>query len=219
MKVRMEILWVAALLCMLGAVSCSSMKKSTGKSSTGSSGKNAQFIEGMVISRASLSSSVNNTGATKIKNFNTGSANLENAALWQFKYAQLLDVRVETVLNTALYRFIEDWWGAPYRYGGKSKDGVDCSGFTNNLLSSVFRINAVGSSSQLYDKSKKINNSSQMKEGDLVFFKTSGNSISHVGIYLSNEKFVHASTSSGVMISDLNETYWKKYYVGGGRVE
>ncbi len=58
-----------------------------------------------------------------------------------------------------------------------------------------------------------------MREGDLVFFKTNGSSVSHVGVYLINDKFVHASTSSGVMISDLNETYWKKYYVGGGRVE
>jgi lipoprotein Spr len=172
----------------------------------------------MVISRAGLSSNVANTGSTKIKNFTAGSSNLENASLWQFKYAQLLDVRVETVLNTDLFRFIEDWWGTPYVYGGKNKNGVDCSGFTNNLLSQVFRLPAGGSSAQLYSKSKKVSNS-QMHEGDLVFFKTNGTSVSHVGVYLVNDKFVHASTSSGVMISDLNESYWKKYYVGGGRVE
>ncbi|HJT72936.1 MAG TPA: NlpC/P60 family protein, partial [Chitinophaga sp.] len=86
------------------------------------------------------------------------------------------------------------------------------------LLASVFRINSAGSSAQLYDKSRKISNS-QMREGDLVFFKTNGKSISHVGVYLNNDKFVHASTSMGVMISDLNETYWKKYYAGAGRIE
>ena len=58
-----------------------------------------------------------------------------------------------------------------------------------------------------------------MKEGDLVFFKIGQSTVSHVGVYLANDRFVHASTSSGVMISDLNEAYWKKYYAGGGRIE
>ncbi|MFN5423290.1 MAG: C40 family peptidase, partial [bacterium] len=57
----------------------------------------------------------------------------------------------------------------------------------------------------------------QLKEGDLVFFKT-GRGISHVGLYLSNNKFVHASTSAGVVISDLNELYWDKRFVKAGRV-
>jgi lipoprotein Spr len=58
-----------------------------------------------------------------------------------------------------------------------------------------------------------------MREGDLVFFKIGQNTVSHVGVYLTNDRFVHASTSSGVMISDLKEPYWKKYYAGGGRME
>ncbi|TWV99370.1 C40 family peptidase [Chitinophaga pinensis] len=215
MKVRKEVLWVIVVMCALGAVSCNSTKKSATKKSSSS---DSRFIEGMVISRAALSSNVANTGSMKIKNFTPASSNVENAALWQFKYAQLLDVRVETVLNTDLFRFIEDWWGTPYVYGGKNKNGVDCSGFANSLLNTVFKVSSGGSSAQLYDKSKKVNNT-QMREGDLVFFKTNGTSVSHVGVYLVNDKFVHASTSSGVMISDLNESYWKKYYVGSGRVE
>jgi cell wall-associated NlpC family hydrolase len=59
---------------------------------------------------------------------------------------------------------------------------------------------------------------SQLQEGDLVFFKTRGKSISHVGIYLRNNKFIHASTSSGVMISDLNEDYFDARYAGAGRI-
>ena len=65
---------------------------------------------------------------------------------------------------------------------------------------------------------KKISES-DLKEGDLVFFNTNGKSISHVGVYLQNHKFVHASSSKGVMISDLNEPYFKKNYVSSGRVK
>ena len=58
-----------------------------------------------------------------------------------------------------------------------------------------------------------------MQEGDLVFFQTTGRTISHVGVYLANNKFTHASTSGGVMISDLNEDYWKKRFRAAGRVK
>ena len=58
---------------------------------------------------------------------------------------------------------------------------------------------------------------SDLREGDLVFFNTRG-SVSHVGVYLHNNKFVHASTSGGVMISDLNETYWSRKLIGAGRL-
>ena len=58
----------------------------------------------------------------------------------------------------------------------------------------------------------------ELKEGDLVFFKINSKSISHVGVYLGDDKFAHASSSKGVMISNLNEAYWKRYYYKGGRL-
>jgi lipoprotein Spr len=61
-------------------------------------------------------------------------------------------------------------------------------------------------------------NKSELKEGDLVFFKIGSRSITHMGVYMGNNKFAHASTSKGVMISDLDEAYWRKYYYKGGRL-
>jgi lipoprotein Spr len=215
---RKGTLWIIAILFVLTGSACSSVKHTTGNKSSvkGQSGSksNMEFLDGLSIKGNNITSS---GSMKKITNFTASSSMVENAPLWQFKYAQLLDVRVETVLNTTLFAFIEDWWGAPYVYGGKNKNGVDCSGFANSLLTTVFRLNSSGSSAQMYDKAKKLKDS-EMKEGDLVFFRTNGKTISHVGVYLNNSKFVHASTSSGVMISDLNETYWKKYYAGGGRM-
>jgi lipoprotein Spr len=150
------------------------------------------------------------------KNITRGSANLENAASWQFKYAQLLDVPVEDVLNQRLYSFIDEWWGTPYRLGGKTRAGIDCSGFVNTLMNAVFQIGLSGNSTDLYTQVKRLS-VRDLHEGDLVFFRIHKKRISHVGIYLENDKFVHASTSAGVMISDLKEPYWKRYFAGGGR--
>ncbi|SFD81723.1 lipoprotein Spr [Chitinophaga sp. CF118] len=205
---RKEHLWLMIIMCGLMASACSSLKKT---SNTARSNSQGQFLEGFTTSTAFKAPTV------KLKVTSTGTT-VESAQLWQFKYAQLLDVPVEKVTNMQLYGFIEDWYGTPYRLGGKNKDGIDCSAFSNTLLTTVFRASSSGTSSQLYQKAKKLNDY-QMREGDLVFFKINQNNVSHVGVYLTNDRFVHASTSSGVMISDLNEPYWKKYYAGGGRVE
>jgi lipoprotein Spr len=78
----------------------------------------------------------------------------------------------------------------------------------------------MGTSQQMYAQTKKLRSRSELQEGDLVFFSIGQKKrVSHVGVYLDHDRFVHASTSAGVMISDLNETYWTKYYTGGGRVE
>jgi cell wall-associated NlpC family hydrolase len=135
----------------------------------------------------------------------------------QFKYAILLDVPVEEVADEKLFTFIESWYGTPYRYGGFSKDGVDCSGFTQALMSNMYQLNLPRISAEQYNQSKRISKK-ELKEGDLVFFKTNGSSISHVGVYLRNNKFVHASTSSGVMINDLNDDYYARRFAGSGRV-
>ncbi|MGZ6519803.1 MAG: C40 family peptidase, partial [Bacteroidia bacterium] len=65
----------------------------------------------------------------------------------------------------------------------------------------------------------KVVSKNNLEEGDLVFFKIDGDNISHIGVYLQNNKFVHATTKKGVMVDDLDEDYYKKYYYKGGRIK
>ncbi len=142
-------------------------------------------------------------------------ANIEHSLPKQFKYAILLDVDVEALDNPELLNYIDAWWGVPYRYGGNSQEGIDCSAFTQGLLSSVYSISVPRIAREQKKNTVSVRDS-RLKQGDLVFFNTRGG-VSHVGIYLCNNKFVHASTSNGVTISDLNDSYWERHYIGAGR--
>lgn len=123
---------------------------------------------------------------------------------------------VETFGNTILYSFIDLWWATPYLYGGTTKYGIDCSGFTGKLLSSVYGISVPRTAGLQYGASQKIA-LDNLKEGDLVFFNTRGG-VSHVGFYLGDNYFVHSSVNAGVTINSLKEAYYKKAFIGGGRV-
>jgi len=146
---------------------------------------------------------------------NEGSA-IEQCTSLQFKYAQLLNIEVEAVTNVELYRFIEQWWATPYRYGGATKDGIDCSAYSGTLIHNIYGITLSRTARSQYEECYKLDKE-DLQQGDLVFFKTR-RGVSHVGVYLGNGYFTHASTSNGVMISSLNEDYYNKRYLGGGRV-
>lgn len=108
--------------------------------------------------------------------------------------------------------------GSPYKYGGTSPvTGLDCSAYTQR----VFRDNGITiprDTVSQYAKGTPISRAN-LKTGDLVFFNTNGVRVSHVGIYVGNNNFIHASTSRGVIISSLNENYWKPKYLGARRVK
>jgi hypothetical protein len=154
--------------------------------------------------------------------YRDGFFSVENAGIIQFRYSILLNIEIEQLANFSLYKFIENWWGTPYKMGGTTKQGIDCSGFVSQLFSSVYGMNVPRNSSAQQQFAVPINKN-QIQEGDLVFFNTNRRKkrdyVSHVGIYLHNNKFVHASTSSGVMISDLTESYWEKHFVDTRRVK
>lgn len=119
--------------------------------------------------------------------------------------------------NLSLYSFIQEWYGTPYRLGGTGKNGIDCSAFVQQLYEEVYRIELLRTSREQFSTTASVEKE-ELKEGDLVFFKIRSKSISHVGVYLADGKFVHASVSRGVVISDLSDKYWIRYYAGAGRV-
>lgn len=134
------------------------------------------------------------------------------------RYASLLNVKEKELDNEKLYRFIDSWIGVPHRSGGMDKKGVDCSGFTFLLEKEVYNKNLPRTAFTMAGKVKR-KYEQELKEGDLVFFDFEGQKFSHVGVYLHNNKFVHASTSRGVIISDLKDPWYYKYFTRAGSVK
>lgn len=122
--------------------------------------------------------------------------------------------------NKRLERVVESWIGTPYKYGGITKEGVDCSGFVSQVYKSVYRKKLERSAYDIFDKDCKKIKFKRLKEGDLVFFATStSNKINHVGIYLYDDKFVHASSSKGVIVSSLTSEYYVRHFKTAARVK
>lgn len=133
------------------------------------------------------------------------------------KYASMINVMPNQISNVMLYRFIDEWYGVKYRMGGTTKKGVDCSAFVQHLYQYVFGYNILRTACLQFKESKKIAKD-DLKEGDLVFFKVGTSRISHVGVYLRNNFFVHSASSKGVSIANLSNAYWSRYFAGGGRI-
>ncbi|EHQ26798.1 C40 family peptidase [Mucilaginibacter paludis] len=130
--------------------------------------------------------------------------------------SQIMGVALSTTSNVKLFQFVYDWIGTPYRFGGTSRKGIDCSAFTKELYSKVFNLTIERNSRDIFSMVNPVQKD-ELKEGDLVFFKIHSSSISHVGIYLGNNKFAHAS-SKGVAISNLDDDYYSRYFYKGGRL-
>jgi lipoprotein Spr len=126
-----------------------------------------------------------------------------------------------------LFDFVYEWWKTPYRYGGQSKRGIDCSAFTQRLAKEVYGKPLLRTASQQYKSTKRIPKDS-LQDGDLVFFKirsrryvrggktyyTSG---WHVGVYLTKGWFIHSSSNGGVKFSNLEDPFYKRIYYSAGR--
>jgi lipoprotein Spr/probable lipoprotein NlpC len=132
-------------------------------------------------------------------------------------YAQTLGLHLSFDENKDLLRTVTDWIGTPYRYGNNSRRGTDCSGFVTRVFHEVYGITLQRSSRSMFSTTKHIAKS-EMKTGDLVFFRRGKGPIYHVGIYLKNGKFAHSATNGGVMVSSLNQPYYQRNFYAAGRV-
>ena len=222
-------LFVTALL--LFAAGCSSVRPgasrrsaSTSETVTTSSGS-VQFIDNISITPSGKNggNTVGDAKASPAGDTRSAGAvapgSIESYSASQFKFAILENASVEEMNNPKLLSFMDYWYGAPYHYGGMTRDGIDCSAFAFLLMSSVYGLTSLPrTSKEQYEASRHIRRD-ELREGDLVFFHTLGRrrTVTHVGVYLRNNKFIHASVS-GVMISDLTDNYYNRHYVGAGRV-
>lgn len=117
---------------------------------------------------------------------------------------------------TSLDSTIDNLLGIDYKYGGTTTKGFDCSGFVGYVFDK-FKIDLPRTSSSMYAEGNKVKRE-DLRPGDLVFFNTSGKGVSHVGIYVGNNKFAHASTSKGTRIDSLGMDYYNDRYIGAKRI-
>lgn len=113
------------------------------------------------------------------------------------------------------------WVGTPYRAGGNDRSGIDCSGLSSQIYKNVYRVRLSRRSEDQYRKDCRTHKRRKhLKSGDLVFFHPTGKRkvVNHVGIYLKDNKFIHASSSKGVRVDDLDDGYWRRHWLGGGSV-
>tara|TARA_B100001079_G_scaffold59429_1_gene50275 strand:+ start:472 stop:1083 length:612 start_codon:yes stop_codon:yes gene_type:complete len=119
-------------------------------------------------------------------------------------------------LRAALHSVYDSWAGTPYRYGGESRHGVDCSSFVQQTLDQVESFELPRTTVQQARIGLSVPKT-ELRTGDLVFFKT-GRLSRHVGIYMGQGRFMHASSSAGVTISRLDNVYWRHHYWQSRRV-
>lgn len=109
--------------------------------------------------------------------------------------------------------------GVPYKYGGNSPDsGFDCSGFVGHVFKRSLGISLPRSAQQISRQGQPVK-LAQLREGDLVFYDTNNQAYSHVGIYLGDDRFIHAPSSGGsVRIENMDLDYWRKHFNGARRI-
>lgn len=146
----------------------------------------------------------------------------------QKKYGAILGIPPKKIENVPLFEFIDEWMNTPYKLGGNTKNGIDCSYFTLNIFHNVYGKLIERTAQKQFDAkdTRKYLGLHNLKQGDLIFFSTKGSKsreISHVGFYLGNDRFVHSTSrrgnsgGNGVQISLLSEQPWKRMFVAGGK--
>lgn len=133
--------------------------------------------------------------------------------------AQTMTAQESLEARSKMVSYSKQFVGVPYRYGGIDRDGMDCSGFIFTVARESIGVQLPRSTSAIYAAVRVIGDS-EKEPGDLLFFKTVGGKISHVGLYMGNDQFIHSASdgpNTGVIISSLKESYWSRTYAGAGQ--
>ncbi|MBM4170305.1 MAG: hypothetical protein FJ214_00360 [Ignavibacteria bacterium] len=134
-------------------------------------------------------------------------------------YSKLQNFNIALTNREKILFEVIKYLDTPYKYGGNSKNGIDCSAFTKEVYQSSIAIELPRTAREQYMVGEKIAKE-ELKFGDLIYFNTTKRTFpGHVGIYLGEDQFVHASRSLGVSVSSLSESYYKKRFVGARRIE
>jgi len=150
------------------------------------------------------------------------SASAANAEMRELARAGLrLGFDIDEDDNWPLMIEASKWLGTPYRLGGNTRRGVDCSGLSCALYAKVFRVKLHRNSREQYEQDCRSVGRGHLESGDLLFFAPNGKkkSINHVGVFLKGDRFVHASGSRGVRVSSLDEPYFQRTLAACGRVK
>lgn len=113
--------------------------------------------------------------------------------------------------RTKITSFYREWKGTRYRLGGTTKSGIDCSALMQILYKERFKKDIPRTTVKIAEKGEKVKKREHWEVGDLVFFRIGRKKTHHVGVYLGDNKFLHASTTRGVMISEI-DGYWNRYF-------
>jgi lipoprotein Spr len=162
---------------------------------------------------ASLENTINQKNLKYNKYKTNSDAQAKNDTFSEYDYSSHETNKHD--LNNDLYDFYAKWEGVRYKLGGESMTGIDCSAFIQKAFEEKLALE-MPRTTLLQAKVGKEVNKNELELGDLVFFKTGKSK--HVGIYMENGKFMHASTSNGVTISDLDNSYFAKNYWKAQRI-
>lgn len=225
--------YINLFLLILVISSCNTVRKMVNKDQSANkpvtkvySNEKREFINGIEVTLGTVTTTKHKTSSTattaKKKATSNGSnppskAELEKANWLQIKYAIVMDMPAEELTNIPLLELMDKWWGTRYCIGGSTMNCIDCSAFTQVIMKEVYNVQLPRTAQEQFNIMQPIA-IDELQEGDLVFFNTGGRGISHVGIYIQNYKFLHASTSQGVTITDLSDKYWNPKFRGGGRM-
>ncbi|MBN1465550.1 C40 family peptidase [candidate division KSB1 bacterium] len=127
-------------------------------------------------------------------------------------------ISYDAVMMEKMKEEIRKFYGAPYKWGGDSPQGTDCSGLIATLYKNAANITLPHSTQEMFAGAKKVHRI-DLLFGDLVFFSDGGRTATHVGLYIGKGYFLHASSSRGVILSKMTDRYYRNQFIGARRIE